>query len=58
MLHSGAAGFGGIFRNKRGVWIHGFAGSIGVGDNLLVELMVMYHGQHTAWSKNFHDLTC
>lgn len=53
-----AASFGGLFCNKQGGWIHGFADSIGVGNNLLAELLALYHGLQVDWSRNFYDLTC
>lgn len=52
------AGFEGLFYTRNGSWIHGFAGSIAIGDDLLAELMALYHGLNLAWSKNYHDLTC
>lgn len=56
--NQGVTGFGGIFRTKFGDWIQGFARSTGVGDNLLAELMELYHSLRLTQSKVYRDLTC
>ena len=45
----GLAGFGGLVRDDGGQWILGFAGRVGVADNLLPELMAICVGLKLAW---------
>lgn len=52
----GPAGFGGIFRDNDGSWMHGFVGSIGHANNLLTELLALYNGLSLAWRKGYWGL--
>jgi ribonuclease HI len=52
----GNAGFGGLLRNNRGNWIHGFSGSCGRATNLLAELSAIWKGLQLAWDLGYRSI--
>lgn len=56
--NSGNSGFGGLLRRANGECLGGFAGSIGISNNLHAELLALYHGLSFAWTKGFRSLIC
>lgn len=44
-----ASNFGGLLRNGIGKWFSGFAGYIGVSNNLHAELLALQYGFQFAW---------
>ncbi|CAJ2652542.1 unnamed protein product [Trifolium pratense] len=54
----GISGFGGLIRNRDGVWVHGFVGNIGFSNILHAELLAIYYGLVLAWDFGFTELWC
>ncbi|KAK2382027.1 TMV resistance protein N [Trifolium repens] len=52
----GNAGFGGLLRNDRGSWIHGFSGSCGRASNLVAELSAIWKGLQLAWDLGYKSI--
>ena len=56
--NSREGGFGTLMRGADGCWIFGFHGSVGVANNLLLELMAICIGLHLAWEHGFCCVFC
>jgi ribonuclease HI len=54
----GRAGFDGLIRNGYGVWIVGFSGFLGIANNTLAELMVLYHELKIARAHGYCRFVC
>ncbi|KAJ1429572.1 Ribonuclease H domain [Sesbania bispinosa] len=49
---------GGVLRNARGDWIHGFSSEEGVGSILEAELLAVRRGLDMAWNIGITDVIC
>ena len=52
----GNAGFGGLLRNDRGIWVHGFSRFCGRSSNLLAELSAIWRGLQLAWDFGYRSI--
>jgi len=51
-------GFEGLVRKGDGSWIIGFSGFLGISNNIVVELMAMYHGLKMARNLGYYRIIC
>ncbi|GAU50330.1 hypothetical protein TSUD_290660 [Trifolium subterraneum] len=54
----GPAGYGGLIRNRQGLWISGFSGHINHADSLEAELLAIMHGLMLVWDYGYPNVSC
>ena len=52
----GRAGIGGLIRGETGIWLGGFAESVGKASNIAAELWGILKGMQLAWGKGYRDV--
>jgi ribonuclease HI len=52
------SGFGGVLCDSDGTWLCGFAGFIGISNNLHAELLAIMHGLTLSWDKGHRNVIC
>ncbi|KAJ1423961.1 Ribonuclease H domain [Sesbania bispinosa] len=58
LSNPGASGFGDIFRDYTGQWMHGYFENIGISEILQAELLAILNGLHIAWKLGYRKVIC